>query len=57
MFKPQAENLRWSFFKIKPFSTNVPLLYPLKTSEILRFSGVFRGYGSEILVENESNNG
>ena len=57
MFKPQAENLRWSFFKIKPFSTNVPLLYPLKTAEILRFSGVFRGYGSEILVENESNYG
>ena len=57
MFKPQAENLRWSFFKIKPFSTNVPLLHPLKTSEILRFSSVFRGYESEIFVENESNNG
>ena len=36
-----------------PFSTNVPLLYPLKTSENLRFSDVFRGYRSGTLVENE----
>ena len=28
-----------------PFSTNVPLLYPLKVYEYLRFSVVFRGYG------------
>ena len=33
-----------------PFS-HVPLLYPLKTSENLRFS-VFRGYRSGTLVEN-----
>ena len=36
-----------------PFSTNVPLLYPLKTSENLRFSDVFRGYRSATLVANE----
>ena len=35
------------------FSTSVPLLYPLKTSKNLRFSDVFRGYGSGTLVENE----
>ena len=34
-----------------PFSTNVPLLYPLKTSENLRFTDVFRGYRSGTLVE------
>ena len=38
---------------INPFSTNVPLLYPLKTSENLQFSDVFRGYRSGTLVENE----
>ena len=35
-----------------PFSTNVSLLYPLKTLENLRFSDVFRGYRSRTLVEN-----
>ena len=35
-----------------PFSTNVPLLYPLKTSENLWFSDVFKGYRSGTLVEN-----
>ena len=34
------------------FSTNVPLLYPLKTSENLCFSDVFRWYRSETLVKN-----
>ena len=33
---------------VKPFSTNVPLLHPLKTSGNL----VFRGYRSRTLVEN-----
>ena len=37
---------------INLFLTNVPLLYPLKTSEKLRFSDVFRGYRSGTLVEN-----
>ena len=37
---------------LDPFSTNVPLLYPLKTSVNQRFSGVFRSYRSGTLVEN-----
>ena len=37
--------------KVNPFSTNVPLLYPLKT-ENLQFSDVFRWYRNGILVEN-----
>ena len=37
---------------INPFLTNVPLLYPLKTSENSRFSAIFRGYRSGTLVEN-----
>ena len=57
----------WHFIKIlrnffytsallNPFSTNVPLLYPLKTSENLRwFSDVFRGYRSWTLTENGLN--
>ena len=40
---------------INPYSTNVPLLYLLKTLENLRFSDVFRGYRSETLVENRLN--
>ena len=35
-----------------PFSSIVPVLYPLKTQENLRFSDVFRGYTSVTLVEN-----
>ena len=38
-----------------PFSTNVPLLYPLKTSENRRFSDAFRGYRSETSIENGLN--
>ena len=37
---------------IKPFSTIVSLLYPLKKSENLRVSDVFKGYRSGTLVEN-----
>ena len=37
---------------INPFSNNVPLLYPRKTSENRRFSDVFTGYRSGTLVEN-----
>ena len=29
---------------INPLHANVPILYPLKTPENLKFSGVFRGY-------------
>ena len=37
---------------INPFSTNVALPYPLKTSEYPRFSNVLRGYRSGTLAEN-----
>ena len=37
---------------INPFSNNVALLYPLKTSQNLRFSDVFRGYKSGTSAEN-----
>ena len=37
---------------INPFPANVPLLYPLKTSENRRFSDVSRGYRSATLVKN-----
>ena len=37
---------------INPFSTSVSLPYPLKKSSNIRFSYVFRGYRSGILVEN-----
>ena len=44
---------------INPFPTNVPLLYPLKTSENRRFSDVFGGggggYRNGTLVENRLN--
>ena len=39
----------------KPFSTNVPLLYPVKTSKNLRFFYVLRGYRGGTLVENGLN--
>ena len=45
----QANILNYSS---NPFSTNIPLLYPLKRSENLRFSDVFRGYRSGTFVEN-----
>ena len=37
---------------VNPFSTSTLLLYPLKTSENLRFSDVFRGYRRGTLIEN-----
>ena len=37
---------------LKQFSTYVPLLYPMKTSENLQFSHVFKGYRSGTQVEN-----
>ena len=39
------------FKKFNPFSTNVPLLYPLKTLEDLWFSDAFKGYRSGTLVQ------
>ena len=55
-FWKENKLLRVTLVKLKdivfnPFSTNVPLLYPLKISENLRFS-VFRGYRYGTLVEN-----
>ena len=41
----------WLF---NPFSTNVLLLNPLKTSENWRFSDIFRAFRSGTLVENGS---
>ena len=37
---------------VNPFSTNAPLLHPLKTSENLRFSHLIKGYRSGTLVQN-----
>ena len=49
--------LKLYFLKlINPFSTNAPLLYPLKTSENQGSSDVFRGYRSRILIENGLSN-
>ena len=46
----------WNSFKsntsINPFQTNAPFLYPLKTSENLQFSDVFRGYRKGTLAWN-----
>ena len=42
---------KWKM-SFNPFSTNVPLLYPRKISENLRFSDVFREYRRGTLVEN-----
>ena len=43
---------KFNAFYLNSFSTNILLLYPLKTSENLRFSDVFRDYRSGTLVEN-----
>ena len=45
-------NYSYIIIVFNPFSTNVPLLYPLKTSENRRFSDVFSRYRSGTLVEN-----
>ena len=38
-------------FLFNPFSTNDPLLYPLKATENLRFSDVFRWYRMGTIAE------
>ena len=38
-----------------PFQANIPFLYPLKVSENLWFSRVFRGYRNGILAWNRLN--
>ena len=40
----------WNLFKVNNKDTNVPFLYPLKTSENQRFSDVFRGYTNGTLL-------
>ena len=40
---------------LNPFLANVHILYPLKTPENQRFSGVFRGYKMGTLAGNELN--
>ena len=51
--KYQIATLAISARKVfNPFSTNIPLLYPLKTSENLRFSDVFWRYRSGTWAEN-----
>ena len=57
LFVRDTTNGFWNIQKLiiaglNPFSANVPLLYPLETSENLRFSDVFREYRSGTLVEN-----
>ena len=42
----------WKILLINPFQANVPILYPLKTPENQRLSGVFRGYKIETLARN-----
>ena len=37
---------------INPFMANAPILYPLKTPENQRFSGIFRHYKMETLPRN-----
>ena len=48
----QLSKRSWPLVAINPFPTNVPLLYPLRTSKNLRFSDIFRGYKSGTLAEN-----
>ena len=45
-------NLEIKVFPFNSFSTNVPLLHPLKTWENLQFSDICREYRSGTLVEN-----
>ena len=56
MYKQKKiEIFQMSPSKIKLFQPNVPFLNPLKTSENLWFSDIFRGYRNETLGENGLN--
>ena len=48
----RVQNTPVKLFTFNPCSTNVPIVFPLKTSENRRFSDVFKGDRSGILVEN-----
>ena len=59
-YRLPVEIFFWEFLEIsknfgkiirKPFSANVPLLYPLKTSENQRFADVFKEYRSKTLIK------
>ena len=52
IFATNKQSIKLSKWLINPFSINVPLLYPLKTSENPRVSDIFRGYTRGALVEN-----
>ena len=52
MYRQKAKFVSFEWKRLNPFSTNVLLLYALKTSENRRFSDAFRGYRSGALVEN-----
>ena len=54
---PALQKIKFNVSKIKnscfnPFLANVLILYPLKTPENQRFSGVFRGYKMKTLAWN-----
>ena len=46
---PLAQESRL-YLELNPFLANVPTLYPLKTPENHRISGVFKGYKKETLT-------
>ena len=53
--QPALQKIKFNVSKINkscfnPFLANVPILYPLKTPENQRFSGVFRGYKMKTLA-------
>ena len=52
MKKERKKVLKKALRSIKPFLANVPILYPLKTPENPRFSGVFRAYKMGTLARN-----
>ena len=45
---------RYSWWVINPLLANIPILYPLKTSENRRLFGLFKGYKMQTLVINGS---
>ena len=54
--KPYStRNLYILHLKVNPFPANVPILYPLTTTENQRFSVVFRGYEMGTLAANGLN--
>ena len=52
IFATNKQSIKLSKWLINPFSINVPLLYPVKTSENPRVFDVFKGYATGTLLEN-----